>query len=149
MQPLLLLAFQTDDGNLLQTLGLVLLVLFLHLLGVLFFKTPTLDVIGLSDGQLTALTSADATQLAQAKADQRASLLLDSAGEGIFGVDLQGQVAFINPAACRMLGYESDDLIGKEVHERIHHSHLATQSKNDSPFPILLTLPKYARRGDV
>ncbi len=54
---------------------------------------------------------------------ERSGLLLDSAGEGIFGVDLDGTVAFINPAANRMLGYESDELLGQEVHQKIHHSH--------------------------
>jgi PAS domain S-box-containing protein len=54
---------------------------------------------------------------------ERSSLILDSAGEGIFGVDLDGKVAFINPAANRMLGYGSDELIGQAVHEKIHHSH--------------------------
>ena len=54
---------------------------------------------------------------------ERSGLILESAGEGIFGVDLDGKVAFINPAANRMLGYESDDLIGQAVHQKIHHSH--------------------------
>jgi PAS domain S-box-containing protein len=54
---------------------------------------------------------------------ERSSLILDSAGEGIFGVDLEGKVAFINPAANKMLGYGPDELIGKEVHEQIHYSH--------------------------
>jgi len=53
---------------------------------------------------------------------ERSRLLLDSAGEGIFGVDLEGNVAFINPAASRMLGYDPGDLIGREVHDKIHHS---------------------------
>ena len=54
---------------------------------------------------------------------ERSSLILDSAGEGIFGVDLEGKVGFINPAANRMLGYGPDELIGQAVHEKIHHSH--------------------------
>jgi PAS domain S-box-containing protein len=54
---------------------------------------------------------------------ERSGLILDSAGEGIFGVDLEGKVAFINPAANRMLGYGPDELIGQEVHAKIHHSH--------------------------
>jgi PAS domain S-box-containing protein len=53
---------------------------------------------------------------------ERAGLILDSAGEGIFGVDLEGKVGFINPAANRMLGYGPDELIGQAVHEKIHHS---------------------------
>ncbi|MEJ2284350.1 MAG: PAS domain S-box protein [Desulfobacterales bacterium] len=54
---------------------------------------------------------------------ERSGLILDSAGEGIFGVDLDGKVGFINPAANRMLGYGADELIGQAVHEKIHHSH--------------------------
>ncbi|MGD8291995.1 MAG: transporter substrate-binding domain-containing protein, partial [Desulfobacterales bacterium] len=53
---------------------------------------------------------------------ERSSLILDSAGEGIFGVDLEGKVGFINPAANRMLGYGPDELISQAVHEKIHHS---------------------------
>lgn len=34
-------------------------------------------------------------------------LILNSVGEGICGLDLQGQIRFINPAAARMLGYEA------------------------------------------
>ena len=54
---------------------------------------------------------------------ERSGLILGSAGEGIFGVDLEGQVTFINPAANRMLGYGPDELIGQAVHDKIHHSH--------------------------
>jgi polar amino acid transport system substrate-binding protein len=70
---------------------------------------------------------------------ERSSLILDSAGEGIFGVDLEGKVAFINPAANRMLGYESDELIGQEVHEKIHHSHADGSSYPREECPMYLT----------
>lgn len=43
-------------------------------------------------------------------------LLLNSAGEGIFGLDLNRKITFCNPAGARMLGYHSEDeLIGKSV----------------------------------
>jgi PAS domain S-box-containing protein len=51
----------------------------------------------------------------------KVSLILDSTGEGIYGVDLAGKVTFMNPAAARMLGYESEKLIGKLSHETWHH----------------------------
>ena len=70
---------------------------------------------------------------------ERSGLILDSAGEGIFGVDLDGKVAFINPAANRMLGFESDDLIGQEVHEKIHHSHADGSSYPKEECPMYLT----------
>ncbi|UQZ36021.1 hybrid sensor histidine kinase/response regulator [Paenibacillus sp. PK3_47] len=40
------------------------------------------------------------------------ALILNSVSEGIFGVNLEGQVVFINPAASAMLGYEDGDLAG-------------------------------------
>ncbi|PYZ96310.1 histidine kinase [Alteribacter lacisalsi] len=41
-------------------------------------------------------------------------LILNSAGEGIFGLDLSGRITFCNPASARMLGYDSvEELIGK------------------------------------
>jgi PAS domain S-box-containing protein len=50
------------------------------------------------------------------------TLILDSAGEGILGLDNQGKVMFINRAASLMLGWETDDLIGHGHHELIHHT---------------------------
>jgi PAS domain S-box-containing protein len=49
-------------------------------------------------------------------------LLLESTGEGIYGLDLQGRCTFMNRAAARMLGYEPEDLLGQCMHESIHHS---------------------------
>ena len=51
-------------------------------------------------------------------------LLLDSTAEGIYGVDANGICTFVNPACLRMLGYENEnDLIGKSIHELIHHTY--------------------------
>lgn len=44
---------------------------------------------------------------------QRNELLLMAAGEGIYGLDEQERLTFINPAAQRMLGYSADELIGQ------------------------------------
>ncbi|MBX0315403.1 EAL domain-containing protein [Planococcus glaciei] len=40
-------------------------------------------------------------------------LILNSAGDGLFGLDLEGKITFCNPASESMLGYESGELIGK------------------------------------
>ena len=49
--------------------------------------------------------------------------LLDSAGEGIWGLDLAGNCTFVNRAALRMLGFSSEELVGQNMHEMIHHHH--------------------------
>jgi len=51
-------------------------------------------------------------------------LILDSTAEAIFGIDLKGNCTFCNISCIKLLGYESqDDLLGKNVHLIIHHSH--------------------------
>jgi len=55
--------------------------------------------------------------------EERSRLLLDSAGEGIFGVDTSGKTTFINPAVSHMLGFSAEDLIGQPIHALIHHSY--------------------------
>lgn len=56
-------------------------------------------------------------------ASQQNELLLTSAGEGIYEVDANGRTTFVNPAACTMLGYEESELLGKSMHELVHHSY--------------------------
>lgn len=51
------------------------------------------------------------------------SLLLNSIAEGIYGLDLEGNCTFCNPAALRMLGFETgEQVIGRKLHALIHHS---------------------------
>ena len=50
-------------------------------------------------------------------------LLLNAVGEGIYGVDTKGRTTFINPVAEELLNWTADELIGKEIHQIIHHSH--------------------------
>lgn len=51
-------------------------------------------------------------------------LLLDSTAEGIYGVNEKGICTFVNTACLNMLGYENEnDLIGKSIHELIHHTY--------------------------
>ena len=49
-------------------------------------------------------------------------LILNSAGEGIYGLNLDGDVTFINPAGAGMLGWKVEELIGKNSHETWHHT---------------------------
>ncbi|MHC1728867.1 MAG: PAS domain-containing protein [Syntrophobacteraceae bacterium] len=49
-------------------------------------------------------------------------LILNAAGEGIIGVDIMGRIVLVNPAGAEILGYEAEELIGKDLHELVHHS---------------------------
>src|SRR6188768_2306617 len=50
-------------------------------------------------------------------------LILRAAGEGIYGVNAEGKTTFVNPAAERMLGWSAEELVGREIHPIVHHSH--------------------------
>ncbi len=54
---------------------------------------------------------------------ERVDLLLNSTAEAIYGIDPQGRCTFCNPAALRLLGYRhQEELLGKNIHELIHHT---------------------------
>ncbi len=57
-------------------------------------------------------------------------LILNSAGEGIYGVDLNGNSTFINPSASKMIGWEAGELSGKRQHDLMHHS-----KPDGTPYP--------------
>lgn len=54
---------------------------------------------------------------------KKMELILNSAGEGIFGLDLDGNVTFVNTAATLMTGWEPEEMIDRSHHELVHHSY--------------------------
>ena len=48
--------------------------------------------------------------------------ILQSAGDGIYGLDCNGHTTFVNAAAKNMVGWELEELIGKSQHDIIHHT---------------------------
>ncbi len=71
-------------------------------------------------------------------------LILDSVEEGIFGIDREGFITFINPAGAKLIGWKKEKLIGQSQYVIIHHTHLAgapeespiyaTMTKGDMPY---------------
>lgn len=55
--------------------------------------------------------------------EERSRLILESSAEGIFGTDIEGRITFVNPAACRMLGFTVEELLGQPSHAAFHHHH--------------------------
>ena len=49
--------------------------------------------------------------------------LLESTGEGIFGIDMLGCCTFINRAGAEQLGWQAADVLGRNMHELAHHTH--------------------------
>jgi PAS domain S-box-containing protein len=77
----------------------------------------------------------DVTDLKEAEdARRRLSLqkqsILESAGEGIWGLGADGRVVFVNPAAAQMTGWAAEELVGKATHPLLHHTR-----EDGTPYP--------------
>jgi PAS domain S-box-containing protein len=60
--------------------------------------------------------------------NEKISLLMNSTAEGIIGIDLNGKCTYANKAGIKLLGYAAEeDLIGKDMHQLMHHSHSNTR----------------------
>ena len=66
----------------------------------------------------------------------RLSLLLESTGEGIFGIDMDGCCVFVNRSAAQMLGWPADSIIGRNMHGLIHHTHADGRDYPEADCPI-------------
>lgn len=72
------------------------------------------------DGVIFDITEQKIAEIEIANANEKVRLILESAGEGILGVDRQGITTFVNSAALRMLGYTQEEVIGECIHELAH-----------------------------
>ncbi|MBB5057497.1 PAS domain S-box-containing protein [Granulicella aggregans] len=73
---------------------------------------------------------------------RQSNSILESIGDGILGVDLEGCITVMNPAAAQMLGYEPAEVLGKSMHDLIHHHHPSGQHYSWETCPVNLSLRK-------
>jgi PAS domain S-box-containing protein len=58
------------------------------------------------------------------------SVVLNTMAEGLYALDSQGRITFLNRSAARMLGWTEDELRGQLAHETFHHQH-----DDGTPYP--------------
>ena len=68
------------------------------------------------------ITEREKTQHELLRVSEHNRLLLDSAGEGIFGIDSEGSCTFVNRAGQEMLGFSREELLGNNMHVLTHHT---------------------------
>ncbi len=66
--------------------------------------------------------------------------ILEAVGDGIYGVDLAGNVTVMNQAAAAMLGYKPEELLGRKLHEVIQHTRADGTAYSEADSPILATI---------
>jgi PAS domain S-box-containing protein len=57
--------------------------------------------------------------------------VMSSMAEGLYTLDRNGGVVYMNPAAERLLGWRRDEILGRKMHDVIHYKH-----RDGRPFPI-------------
>ncbi|MEL6128969.1 MAG: ATP-binding protein [Cyanobacteria bacterium J06628_4] len=72
-------------------------------------------------------------------------LILNSAGEGIYGIDTEGKTVFVNPSAAKALGYPKEKLIGQFMHDLLNYSTSEKIPYSWEKSPIFKTLS----RGEI
>jgi two-component system sensor histidine kinase TtrS len=58
-------------------------------------------------------------------------VILEAAGDGVYGVSNEGRLIFVNPAALKLCGYTAEEMIGHSAHEMTHHTRA-----DGSHFPV-------------
>lgn len=93
-----------------------------------------------SGQEIAVMTFSPDSELARSKEQydqlqQTHALILNSAGEGIYGLDREGRMTFANQASTEILGWSVEECIGKSAHQVHHHSHAdgSTYAREDCP----------------
>ena len=106
------------------------------------------------DAQLLLLQDVTSTQraiAALAERDRQLELLLESTAEAIYGIDTAGRCTFVNRACITLLGFErEDELLGKSMHELVHHPRAdgSGYSREDCPICRTSLQPTPAHKDD-
>lgn len=77
---------------------------------------------------------------AVARLSHQNRLILDGAGEGIFGLDLQGCATFVNATAARMLGWGPEELLGKPMAPLLYQAASGPSVMPPDPFSLQAAL---------
>ncbi len=87
----------------------------------IFLRRITLQNKDLIMASIRDITRRKRAEEERQKLAKDLGLLLESTDEGIYGIDTSHRCTIINRSAARMLGYATDEVIGKNMHELIHY----------------------------
>src|SRR3954453_23020040 len=81
------------------------------------------ELTAANDALLLAKNAAEKAATRSAQLARESALILNSATDGILGIDLDNKPTFLNPAGAAMIGMTLADFQGKTIHAAVHHSH--------------------------
>lgn len=81
-------------------------------------------------GVCTDISQEHEMQVSLEKMQHQNEMILNSLGEGLFELDQEGEILFVNPAALKLLGYQGKEVMGQNLHELIHY-----KKPDGAPYP--------------
>jgi PAS domain S-box-containing protein len=113
--------------------------------GTYFNAEASISKLQLGDEQIFTAILRDISERIEAQASlaqltRQNELILNSMGEGLCGLDLDGHITFINPAAADLLGYAVADLIGQSVELILGSKPQHLDAVPQSPYPFVDSL---------
>ena len=96
------------------------------LVGIAAVREPHVDTVAF----VVDLTQRKHAQAERDRLMVERMAMLDSVGDGIYGLDNNGRCTFINPAGIEILGYTQEECLGRNMHELIH-----SRRPDGSPYP--------------
>jgi len=86
------------------------------------------------------MLEAEAYRRAATRARREADALLEATGDGVLGMDRDGHCVFLNRAGAELLGYPIRLVLGRDVHDLLHHSHPDGNGYPRSECPVMNAL---------
>ncbi|MDP2795085.1 MAG: PAS domain S-box protein, partial [Sulfurisoma sp.] len=106
------------------------------------FDEDVIELLGEAAGDLAYGIGTRRAKIELKQLERQNTLILDAAGEGIFGLDLKGHATFINPAGTAMLQWTAEEIANQDFHALHHHT-----KADGTPYPTG-TCPIYAAYRD-
>jgi len=72
------------------------------------------------DGQIIGVGNVVVDITERKEADEFRAVVMDNMAEGLYALDADGLLTYINSAASSMLGWTEDELLGKPMHDIVH-----------------------------
>jgi PAS domain S-box-containing protein len=96
-----------------------------------FIRSPHPDHENRNLDSQEILQRSAAYEQALRESEERFRSAMHNLAEGLYILDTEGRVTYVNPSAEAMFGWSSVELLGKKIHEVVHFKH-----RDGTPFPM-------------
>jgi len=95
----------------------------------------TMELKNVNETLREEITEKKQAQWSLERLTRKNELILQSVGDGIFGVNLEGEITFYNPSALKMTRFDEDELLGKSLHDVLNLLH-EKESSLSQDYPL-------------